>query len=200
MALVREMGDYVGARRNSLTNEEGPVLPNQIAAGEIAGTSPRSEADAAGARRRRPSPLLVGTALLRVFEARAAAPDQDRDRRTARTGATLVTEGQTGANAFVILQGSCRVFRKGRRVAPIEAGGVVGELSLLNPAPCNATVVAETPLDVAILRRRDFLALLEHSPSISFKLLKSLAARCRSSTPAPSSASRPRAPGTRTPG
>jgi CRP-like cAMP-binding protein len=93
------------------------------------------------------------------------------------TGATLVTEGQTGANAYVILQGTCRVTRKGRRVAQIEAGAVVGELSLLNPAPCNATVIAESHLEVAILRRRDFLALLERSPSITYKLLKSLAAR-----------------------
>jgi CRP/FNR family transcriptional regulator, cyclic AMP receptor protein len=155
-----------------------PVLPNQIAAGEIDGTSSRSKLARTSVRAetvhrhfssvplfsecsKRELRLLGKTAIV---EPRA-------------TGATLVTEGQTGANAFVILQGTCRVTRKGRRVAQIEAGAVVGELSLLNPAPCNATVVADTHLDVAILRRRDFLALLESSPSISFKLLKSLAAR-----------------------
>ena len=93
------------------------------------------------------------------------------------TGATLVTEGQVGSDAYVILQGTCRVFRNGRRVGIVEAGGVVGELSMLNRAPRNATVVASTPLEVAILRRRDFLRLLEKSPSISFKLLEGLAAR-----------------------
>ena len=92
-------------------------------------------------------------------------------------GATLVTEGQPGTTAFVILQGKCRVLRKSRRVGEIEAGGVVGELSMLNRAPRNATVVAESPLEVAILRRSDFFALLEKSPSISRKLLESLAAR-----------------------
>ena len=92
-------------------------------------------------------------------------------------GATLVTEGETGTNAYVILQGKCRVLRKGRRVGEIVAGGIVGELSMLNRAPRNATVVAETPLEVAVLGRRDFLALLESSPSISLKLLESLAAR-----------------------
>lgn len=92
-------------------------------------------------------------------------------------GSTLMTEGQTDTNAFVILQGRCRVLRKGRRVGVIEAGGVVGELSMLNGAPRNATVVAETPLEVAILGRKEFLALLEKSPSISHKILESLAAR-----------------------
>jgi CRP/FNR family transcriptional regulator, cyclic AMP receptor protein len=93
------------------------------------------------------------------------------------SGATLVTEGEVGADAFVILQGTCRVVRRGRRVGRIEAGGVVGELSMLNGAPRNATVIADSPLEVAVLRRADFLALLEKSPAISRKLLQYLAAR-----------------------
>jgi CRP/FNR family transcriptional regulator, cyclic AMP receptor protein len=92
-------------------------------------------------------------------------------------GATLVTQGEPGANAFVLLQGTCRVLRNGRRVGEIAAGGVVGELSMLNRAPRNASVIADTPLEVAIIERRDFLALLESSPSISRKMLERLAAR-----------------------
>jgi len=93
------------------------------------------------------------------------------------SGATLVTQGATGTDAYVILQGECRVVRNGRRVGKIEAGGIVGELSMLNRAPRNATVVAESPLEVAILQQAQFFALLEKSPSISHKLLKRLAAR-----------------------
>jgi CRP-like cAMP-binding protein len=92
-------------------------------------------------------------------------------------GSTLMTEGQTEANAFVILQGNCRVLRNGRRVGAVEAGGVVGELSMLTRAPRNATVIAETPLEVAILGRAEFLSMLDKSPSISRKILESLAAR-----------------------
>jgi len=93
------------------------------------------------------------------------------------TGATLVNEGQPGTNAFIILQGTCRVLRKGRRVGEVGAGGMVGELSMLNRGPRNATVIADSPLEVAVLERRDFLELLEHSPSICHKLLLRLAAR-----------------------
>ena len=92
-------------------------------------------------------------------------------------GATLVTEGEPGSEAFVILQGTCRVLRNGRKVGQIEPGGVVGELSMLNRAPRNATVVADSPLEVAVLARREFLALLEAAPSIARKLLERLAAR-----------------------
>jgi CRP/FNR family cyclic AMP-dependent transcriptional regulator len=92
-------------------------------------------------------------------------------------GAALVTEGQPGTSAFVVLQGTCRVVRKGRKIGTIGVGAVVGELALLTRAPRNATVVAESPLEVAVLSRRDFLALLESSPSITLKLLQTLATR-----------------------
>jgi CRP/FNR family cyclic AMP-dependent transcriptional regulator len=92
-------------------------------------------------------------------------------------GATIVSEGEPGTRAFVVLQGTCRVVRNGRRVGKVTEGGVIGELSLLTGAPRNATVVAETPLEIAILNRRDFLSLLESSPSIAYKLLGSLAER-----------------------
>jgi len=92
-------------------------------------------------------------------------------------GASLVTQGEAGSEAFVILQGTCRVLRNGRTVGRIVDGGVVGELSMLNRGPRNATVVADTSLEVAVLERRDFLALLEGAPSIARKLLERLAAR-----------------------
>jgi CRP/FNR family transcriptional regulator, cyclic AMP receptor protein len=92
-------------------------------------------------------------------------------------GATIVSEGEPGTRAFVVLQGTCRVVRNGRRVGKVTEGGVIGELSLLTGAPRNATVIAETPLEIAILNRRDFLALLESSPSITYKLLRCLAER-----------------------
>jgi CRP/FNR family transcriptional regulator, cyclic AMP receptor protein len=92
-------------------------------------------------------------------------------------GATLVSEGDPGTRAFILIQGTCRVVRNGRKVGTVGEGGVVGELSLLTGAPRNATVVADTPLEVAILDQRDFLALLESSPSICRKMLQALATR-----------------------
>ena len=150
-----------------------PVRP----ASRVEGTGPHERLAPSVVGGDRAVPLLVGTALLGVFETRAEVARQDRGRRAAAAGATLVTEGEPGSNAFVILQGKCRVTRNGRRVGQVEAGGIVGELSMLNRAPRNATVVAETPLEVAIIGRKEFLALLDSSPSIRHKLLTSLAAR-----------------------
>lgn len=93
------------------------------------------------------------------------------------SGATLCSEGTDGAELYVILQGTCRVARKGRKVADLGPGGVVGELSVLTRAQRNATVTATSLLEIAILGRAGFFDLLEASPSFNRKLLESLALR-----------------------
>jgi CRP-like cAMP-binding protein len=92
-------------------------------------------------------------------------------------GATLCSEGATGAELYLILQGTCRVSRRGRKVAELGPGGIVGELSVITGSERNATVSASSALEVAILRRRAFFGLLQDSPTFARKLLGTLAIR-----------------------
>lgn len=117
-------------------------------------------------------PLFAGCSKRELRAVAKAAVIEQR-----ATGATLVTQGSTGTDMFVLLQGQCRVVRNGRKVAQIGPGAVVGELSLLAKAVRNATVVGEAPLEVAVLGRRQFYDVLEQSPTITRKLLERLAAR-----------------------
>jgi CRP-like cAMP-binding protein len=100
------------------------------------------------------------------------------DRVTFPAGKAVVTEGAAGSEFFVILEGQARVERHGRQVASLGAGGFFGDLALLDRAPRNATVVADTDLEVAKLGQRAFDALLDH-PGFSKKLLAGLARRLR---------------------
>ena len=65
------------------------------------------------------------------------------DRRVA-AGTTIVNEGDDGNEFFVILDGTARVSRQGRKIATLGPGSGFGELALLENAPRNATVVADT--------------------------------------------------------
>ena len=56
-------------------------------------------------------------------------------------GTTIVDQGQTGREAFVVLDGTVTVKRNNKKVATLGAGTVVGELSLLDHGPRTATVV-----------------------------------------------------------
>jgi CRP-like cAMP-binding protein len=88
-------------------------------------------------------------------------------------GAELITEGEVGRDAFIIVTGSASVWRRGRLVATVGPGSVLGEMAVLTGISRTATVKADTDLELQKLSRRDFLGLLDSSPTMARKLLVS---------------------------
>jgi CRP/FNR family cyclic AMP-dependent transcriptional regulator len=94
-------------------------------------------------------------------------------------GTVIVDQGQTGHEAFVVVDGSVTVKRNGRKIATLGEGAIVGELSLLDHGPRTATAVCETDCTLLVLSQRTFLAVVDDVPALSHKLLASLAGRIR---------------------
>jgi len=94
-------------------------------------------------------------------------------------GRVLVSEGSTGSEFFVSIDGKASVSKKGRKVATLGPGDAFGELALLDKAPRNATVTAETPLEVVVLGQREFGGLIDEVPGFARKLLAGMARRLR---------------------
>ena len=94
-------------------------------------------------------------------------------------GTRLMAEGEEGDTMYVIVSGIARVSRKGRKVAALGAGDAVGELAVLGHAVRNATVDAETDLQVAELSRRTLSKLVNDVPPFALKLLEAMATRVR---------------------
>jgi CRP/FNR family transcriptional regulator, cyclic AMP receptor protein len=101
----------------------------------------------------------------------------DEIRMTA--GSLLVDQGQTGREAFVILDGAVTVKRNGRKVAALGPGSIVGELSLLDHGPRTATAICDTDCTLFVISQRHFLAVVDDVPTLSHKLLASLAGKVR---------------------
>jgi CRP/FNR family transcriptional regulator, cyclic AMP receptor protein len=91
------------------------------------------------------------------------------------SGTQIITEGDEGHTMYVILTGSARVSRNGRRLATVGTGNAFGELALLSKGPRTASVVALSDMEVAIITRRQLSRLLETAPAFARKLLESLA-------------------------
>lgn len=96
-------------------------------------------------------------------------------------GKVLVSEGDTGTEFFVILGGTTKVSRHGEEIAQLGPGAFFGDLALLDRAPRNAAVVAETDVELAVLGQREFSALIDEVPGFAHKLLAGLARRLRES-------------------
>jgi CRP-like cAMP-binding protein len=110
-------------------------------------------------------------------ELEKVAKASDEIRMTA--GTLIVDQGQTGREAFVVLDGEVEIKRNGRKVASVGPGAVVGELSLLDHGPRTATAICVTDCTLLVIDQRRFLGVLDSVPAISHKLLASLATRIR---------------------
>jgi len=94
-------------------------------------------------------------------------------------GRILVSEGSTGSEFFVIIDGTATVSRHGRKVASLSPGDAFGELALLDKAPRNATVTAQTEMELVVLGQREFGGLIDEVPGFARKLLAGMAHRLR---------------------
>ena len=94
-------------------------------------------------------------------------------------GQTLMRQGATGNEMFVIASGSVSVDRNGNEVATLGPGEVVGEMALLSEGPRLATVTTLEPTTVFVLGHREFHTLLEDSSELRQCIFDSLAKRIR---------------------
>lgn len=94
-------------------------------------------------------------------------------------GTLIIDEGTVGQACYVIAEGKAAVLRRGRKIAEIEAGQMVGEIALLDRLPRTASVKALTDMRLLELHQKEFDAILKESPSTTRKLLTAMAGRVR---------------------
>ena len=111
-------------------------------------------------------------------KARSTVARRAKERRVG-AGEVVINEGETGNEFFVIMDGQAQVRRGGKKVATLGPGQFFGDLAVLDKAPRNATVTAETPMALLVLGQREFSALIEEVPGFAHKLLAGLAHRLR---------------------
>jgi CRP-like cAMP-binding protein len=96
------------------------------------------------------------------------------------TGHRLMTEGEIGDALYVLIEGRFGAWRGGVPIAELDGGDVIGELSLLDPEPRSATIVALEPSRLFALRQQDIEDLINGCPEIAFAFIRLLCRRLRS--------------------
>ena len=100
--------------------------------------------------------------------------------READVGTDLTTQGDEGAEFFVIVTGDASAAVDGSEVGTIGPGGFFGEMALIDGGERVATVTATSPMQLLVLDRHDFNEMLELAmPQIAPKLLAVVGARMR---------------------
>jgi len=85
-------------------------------------------------------------------------------------GDELCRQGEAESHGFVLASGEAAVFIDGNQVATVEAGDVVGELSMLGTGHRTATLRALTPIHALIIQPEEIDSVLAADPSSQRRL------------------------------
>ena len=98
-------------------------------------------------------------------------------------GEVIVEEGDPGDAMFVIVSGEVRVCRiKGGQeveVARRKTGEYVGEMSIINREPRNATLVASGDVRALCIDQKSFEGLMRERPEVSLYIIHVLSKRIK---------------------
>jgi len=94
-----------------------------------------------------------------------------------REGTVLTREGRAGHEFFILIEGTVRVTKAGRKLADLGGGDWLGEIALLTKAPRTATATATSPVRALVLIDRDFRRVVSEVPTIAMKVLTCVAER-----------------------
>jgi CRP-like cAMP-binding protein len=94
-------------------------------------------------------------------------------------GTELITEGATGREFMVFVEGEGEVRRNGRKIDTLAPGDFIGEMALISGGPRNATVRTTSDASLLVVTARQFWTLLEDAPEIQSSVLKALGERLR---------------------
>jgi CRP-like cAMP-binding protein len=98
-------------------------------------------------------------------------------------GRVLMREGAAGREFFIVISGTVRVERNGRKINELGPGDFMGEIALIDRGPRTATVIAAEPCRLLVLDIGGFRTLVSKYPSVQGKIMKALAERLREAQP-----------------
>jgi len=105
--------------------------------------------------------------------------DKDQEFTTAAPGLVVFREGDTANCMYAVIEGKVDIVIHGQLVESIEAGGVFGEMALIEEKPRNATATVTAPTKLVSIDRRRFLFLVQQNPFFAIQLMTVMAGRLR---------------------
>ncbi len=85
-------------------------------------------------------------------------------------GYSLLREGRFPHEFFIVLEGQVEVTKDGAPLATLGPGDFFGEIALLEDERRTATVIASTPVRVAVMGAREFDSIVEQMPTVAARL------------------------------
>jgi CRP-like cAMP-binding protein len=101
------------------------------------------------------------------------------DAEVVQAGEVLFREGETGDAMFAVADGQVDLTHGGAVIEKIRAGGILGEMALVDDAPRSATATAATETRVVRVDREHFMYLVQEHPTFALQVMSVMAERLR---------------------
>ncbi len=105
--------------------------------------------------------------------------NNEPDIRTLSAGQVIFQENQPGDFMYAVLEGEVEIVRQNHVLETIPAGGVFGEMALVDQKPRSASAIAKTNCRVAAISDKRFTLVVSHNPHFALQMMRLLAERVR---------------------
>lgn len=94
-------------------------------------------------------------------------------------GETIFEQGDVPKLMYVVQDGEVDILVNGQVVATAAAGGILGEMALVDDSPRSATAVAKTDCKLVPLDEKSFLDHIHRTPFFTLQVMRILTHRLR---------------------
>ncbi len=98
-------------------------------------------------------------------------------------GTVIFTEGELGDRLYVVKSGSVTLTVEGKDLETVEAGGLFGEMAVIDREPRSASAVVATRCELVAIDKRRFWFLVQETPYFAEIVMRVMADRLRRQTP-----------------
>ncbi len=94
-------------------------------------------------------------------------------------GRQIMKEGHPGTTMYIVLEGRVTIAIDNKIVEKLVAGGVFGEMALVDQSPRTASALARTDCALLSINRQALIALVKSDPAIGMAMMRCVADRIR---------------------
>jgi len=95
------------------------------------------------------------------------------------TGTAVFRDGDAGEHMYGVISGEIAIVKHGHLIERIGAGGIIGEMALVDHSPRSADAIAQQDSQLAVIDRQRFEHLVANHPTFALQVMSVMAERLR---------------------
>ncbi len=105
--------------------------------------------------------------------------NKDQQAELFPAGSSVFSEGDKGDEMFAVIDGQVDIVIRGKVVETMEAGGVFGEMALVEELPRTAAAIVKSDAKLVRIDKKRFMFLVQQNPFFALQLMTIMADRLR---------------------